>query len=73
MPKATEQSTLEWIEKMYGRISIHKITLYTATVPVMNGMAQGEGLSHEDAIESLYKDLTAIENPAIDREPEPAR
>jgi len=45
--------------------------MYVALVPVMGGIANGEGTSEQDAIESLYRDLTVISGPA-DAEPKPS-
>jgi len=55
---ATEQTTQEWIEQRYGRVSVKQVTLYVALVPVMGGLASGEGMTEAAAMESLYKDLT---------------
>lgn len=71
MAKPDGQGTRDWITKRYGPIGVRKVTLYVATVPVYKGVACGEGMSENDAVESLYKDLTEISGP-VDVEPQPA-
>lgn len=73
MPKDKDQNTRAWIERRYGNVTVKRVTLYLASVPVYKGAADGQGMSENDAIESLYQDLTFVENPAVDREPKPAR
>lgn len=58
MPKGFQENTGEWIRERYGQLNVASHTVYVATCPVMNGVAQGIGVSEAKAIEALYLDLT---------------
>ena len=58
MPKTENEQTEEWVRSRYGPIAVSEQKFYTARVPVMGGEAFGFGLSPDEAIESLYRDLT---------------
>ena len=58
----TPNETYEWIVKRYGKVTEGSMKVFIAAVPVMGGIAMGQGTTKEAAVESLYADLTNQED-----------
>lgn len=64
---------LSWIVDHYGTVTIDRQcgedkSPIIASCPVWNGTATGEGATVADAIDALYRDLTAPTRPAASTE-----
>lgn len=52
------ETTHEWIETRYGKVSFKARRIVVATVPVHGGVAIGTGFTQDEALENLKRDLT---------------